>query len=331
MGGDAISIAPRDARHIEAFLEMMQVERGAAQRTLRNYGRDLHRVSSFLQTNRKTNLGSADDQDLRAYLAHLEKKNIAAATSALCVSALKQFYLFLYAEKIRSDNPASLLERPKTKRPLPKILTIEETERLLKQAAMMDKAAPLSVRVKSLRMKALMELLYASGLRVSELVSLPLSAVRPDQPFMIVRGKGNKERMVPLSKTAREAVAEWLAEGHPRQGGGEPPLWLFPSRGKNGHLTSARFAQMLKELAIAAGIAPSRVSPHVLRHAFATHLLEGGADLRAVQQMLGHADITTTQIYTHVAQERLKRLVFENHPLETRQQPLAKGASKKTG
>jgi integrase/recombinase XerD len=307
------ALSPQDAGLLEAFLEMMLVERGVSTRTTRNYGRDLQRFAAFLSAKRNNSLIRADHDDIAAYLAHLHKTGRAAATTALCVSALKQFYGFAHGEGVRADNPAALIERPKTTRPLPKILSLEETERLLARSGQVQGEQD---KEKALRMKALMEVLYASGLRVSELVSLPMGAIRQGQPFLLVRGKGDKERMVPLSEPAIEAVEKYLAGGREKFLTKEGVKFLFPSRGKSGHLTTARFAQMLKELAVSAGIAPSKISPHVLRHAFATHLLEGGADLRAVQQMLGHADITTTQIYTHVAQERLKNLVFENHPLQ---------------
>ena len=303
----------------EAFLEMMLVERGVSPRTIRNYGRDLDRVKTFLGK-RGQSLATASDDDIRAYLRQLAGAGIARATQALCVSALRQFYLFLLSEKVRQDNPMETIDRPKTNRPLPKVLNADEVVTLLDMAAQApDPDNPKSV-AKTLRMTCLMEILYASGLRVSELVSLPRNAIRKGQAFLTVIGKGDKERMVPLSDKAVEAAQHWLSEGWaltlPEEDGNSPARkWLFPSRGKTGHLTTARFAQLLKELAVQAGIDPQRISPHVLRHAFATHLLEGGADLRAVQQMLGHADITTTQIYTHVQQERLQKLVLENHPL----------------
>ncbi len=307
------ALSPQDAGLLEAFLEMMVVERGASNRTIRNYGRDLQRFAAFLSKQGRGSLIKASHDDIAAYLAHLHKTGRAAATTALCVSALKQFYGFAHGEGVRADNPAALIERPKTTRPLPKILSLEETEKLLAASGQVEGEQG---KAKALRLKALLEILYASGLRVSELVSLPMGAIRKGQPFLLVRGKGDKERMVPLSEPAIDAVEQYLAGGRDQFVSKGESKFLFPSRGKSGHLTTARFAQMLKELAVSAGIEPSKISPHVLRHAFATHLLEGGADLRAVQQMLGHADITTTQIYTHVAQERLKNLVFENHPLQ---------------
>ncbi|GGD04999.1 tyrosine recombinase XerD [Aquisalinus flavus] len=302
----------------EAFLEMMLVERGASARTIRNYGRDLDRVAAFLRRRRK-NLFNAQTDDIRAYIEGLKASGIAAATQALCVSALRQFYAFLYGEKLRADNPMETVDRPKTVRPLPKVLSGEQVDALLQAASDAVSGAQDEVeRAKALRLLAMLEILYATGLRVSELVGLPKSAIREGQPFLCVIGKGDKERLVPLSDPAMAAARQWLEAGWRHtvpDAGGAFQRWLFPSRGKTGHLTAARFAQLLKDLAVAAGVPPAGVSPHVLRHAFATHLLEGGADLRAVQQMLGHADITTTQIYTHVQQARLRKLVLEKHPL----------------
>lgn len=297
---------------VDNFLEMMVVERGASQRTIRNYGRDIGRFAAFIAP---TKVRDATSDHIRGYLARMTREGKSTATAALCVSALRQFYGFLLAENIRGDNPAEGIDRPKTSRPLPKILSSEEVDALL-TAAQYQKTP--EARGTALRLTCMLEILYAAGLRVSELVSLSKSAIRKGEPYLFVTGKGNKERLVPLSEKAMAATAQWIEEGWAAslpKGQDETSPWLFPSRGKKGHLTTARFAQMLKELSVAAGIDPARVSPHVLRHAFATHLLEGGADLRAVQQMLGHADITTTQIYTHVLQERLRKLVLENHPL----------------
>ncbi|MDZ7628679.1 MAG: tyrosine recombinase [Parvularculaceae bacterium] len=306
---NAAANAEGDARLIALFLEMMTVDRNAAAMTLKNYGRDLARFSEFLRK-RKENLLTAGADDISAFLMKLERDGLAAATAALKVSALRQFFAFLYEEGHRGDNPARAIDRPKTRRPLPKVLTEEEAARLAEAASGADARAA--------RLRAMVELLYSAGLRVSELVSLPVAAISADA--ILVRGKGGRERLVPVGGAARRAVddylpvrVEFLATGPE----GEPVAsrYLFPSRGKTGHVTAARFAQLLKELAVEAGVAPARVSPHVLRHAFATHLLSGGADLRSVQAMLGHADITTTQIYTHVAQDRLKDLVFSAHPL----------------
>lgn len=307
--------APReqDARLIALFLDMMTVDRAAACNTLRNYGRDLERYSEFILA-RKETLTTAGADDISAFLEALAADGLAASTAALKCSALRQFYAFLYEEGHRADNPAAAVDRPRIKRPLPKILTAEEVRRLVEALTAKD--------AKALRLRAMIELLYGAGLRVSELVALPLAAASAGQAIL-VKGKGGKERLVPVGGAARRALdaylparLEFLATN--RDGDKAPSPWLFPSRGKSGHVTAARFAQMLKDLAGAAGISRERVSPHVLRHAFATHLLAGGADLRSVQAMLGHADITTTEIYTHVAQDRLRDLVFEAHPLASR-------------
>ncbi len=306
--------ADANIRLLEAFLEMMAVERAAAANTLKNYSRDLVRFAAFCTT-RKETLETAGGEDIAAWLCDLEADGLAASTAALKVSALRQFYQFLYTEGYRADNPTSSIDRPRTKRPLPKVLTGKEVEALFFAAQKIDGAA-------GLRMQAMMEIIYSAGLRVSELVGLPLGAVRANERHLIVRGKGGKERLAPLTGKAVDAVSAYLGSRENFLEKKKPAAaspWLFPSRGKTGHITAARFAQMLKDLAVSAGIPPVKVSPHILRHAFATHLLEGGADLRSVQQMLGHADITTTQIYTHVAQDRLRDLVFSKHPLAKKQ------------
>lgn len=302
---------PDDGRLIALFLDMMTVDRAAAQHTLRNYGRDLERFASFVRR-RKESLLTAGADDIAAFLEALEAEGLAASTAAAKCSALRQFYIFLYAENYRADNPAAAIDRPRTRRPLPKILSEEEAARLVEAAG--------GRGAKALRLRAMAELLYSAGLRVSELVSLPLAAAKGAREAILVRGKGGKERLAPLGGAARRALKDYLAVrgeflARDKKGEPQPSRFLFPSRGKTGHVTAARFAQLIKELAGEAGIAPERVSPHVLRHAFATHLLSGGANLREVQSMLGHADITTTQIYTHVAQDRLKDLVFRAHPL----------------
>lgn len=308
----------QDARLIALFLDMMTVDRAAAANTLRNYGRDLERFSDFLLT-RKESLTTAGADDISAFLETLAADGLAASTAALKCSALRQFYAFLYEEGHRADNPAAAIDRPRTKRPLPKILTAEEVRRLVEALTAQD--------AKALRLRAMIELLYGAGLRVSELVSLPLAAASAG-PAILVKGKGGKERLVPVGGAARRALDAYLP-ARPEflsalaDGAKAASPWLFPSRGKSGHVTAARFAQMLKDLAGFAGLAPERVSPHVLRHAFATHLLAGGADLRSVQAMLGHADITTTEIYTHVAQDRLRNLVFKAHPLAARKRRTA--------
>ncbi len=299
----AIRVTPR----IEAFLEMLVAERGAARNTIDSYRRDLADVESFL-ARRDRGIEAATADDLRDYLAALNAGGATPSTAARRLSALRQFFRFLYSEGARGDDPTTTIESPRRGRPLPKLLSEEEVSQLLARAR--SKRGP-----EGLRLTALLETLYATGMRVSELVSLPLSAVARDPRYILVRGKGGKERLVPLSEPAREALNGYKSvRGQFCRNGVESP-YLFPSRGGSGYLTRHRFAQLLKQLSIEAGIAPSKVSPHVLRHAFATHLLNRGADLRSVQQMLGHADIATTQIYTHVLDERLKSLVETHHPL----------------
>jgi integrase/recombinase XerD len=299
----AIRITPR----IEAFLEMLVAERGAARNTIDSYRRDLADVESFL-ARRDRGIEAASADDLRDYLAALNAGGATPSTAARRLSALRQFFRFLYAEGARGDDPTATIESPRRGRPLPKLLSEQEVSQLLERAR--GKRGP-----EGLRLTALLETLYATGMRVSELVSLPLSAVARDPRYILVRGKGGKERLVPLSEPAREALNGYKSvRGQFCRNGVESP-YLFPSRGGSGYLTRHRFAQLLKQLSTEAGIAPSKVSPHVLRHAFATHLLNRGADLRSVQQMLGHADIATTQIYTHVLDERLKSLVETHHPL----------------
>jgi integrase/recombinase XerD len=291
-------------RHVDTFLEMMAAERGASPRTLDAYRRDLMDLAAFV----KVDVAGVSAADLKRYLAYMRKADLAPRTAARRLSCLRQFYKFLYGESLRGDDPTAALDSPRLGRPLPKFLTEEEVDRLLAAARAME-------GVRGVRATALLELLYATGLRVSELVSLPLAAVRGKQT-MIVRGKGAKERMVPIGDAAQGAVAAYLdvrdvfipgsAKSSPR---------LFPSDGRDGHLTRDGLFTLLKFIAVQAGIPPSRVSPHVLRHSFATHLLAHGADLRSLQQMLGHADISTTQIYTHVLDERLRKLVQSRHPL----------------
>lgn len=302
---------PDDRRLIDLFLDMMAIDRSAAPSTLKNYGRDLERFSHF-SGKRGESLLTAGADDISAFLLALEKDGVAASTAALKCSAIRQFYDFLYTEGYRNENPAASIDRPKLKRPLPKILTEEETSRLI---AAVNDGGP-----RSIRMLSMLELIYGAGLRVSELVSLPLSAFDGERRAIRVRGKGGKERLVPVGGAARRAVEAYLQVrdsflAKDEAGEPVPSPFLFPSRGKTGRITAARFAQQLKELAVRAEIPPQRVSPHVLRHAFATHLLSGGANLRAVQSMLGHADITTTEIYTHVMDDGLKDLVFSRHPL----------------
>ncbi|MBJ7510947.1 site-specific tyrosine recombinase XerD [Brevundimonas sp.] len=292
---------------IEAFLEMMAVERDASPHTLAAYGRDLADAEAALSSD--GGLMQAPVEAVEAWFADLSRRGLSAATAARRRSSVRQFYRFALAEGWRADDPSRRLDAPRQGRPLPKSLSRDEIDRLLAAAAARDAAA-------GLRLVALVEMAYASGLRVSELLGLKVEAVRRDPAYLIVRGKGGKERLAPLNPAARTALKAWLtARDALRKPETPDSPWLFPSSGRSGHLTPRRFAQLLDEAAVAAGLDPARVSPHVLRHAFATHLLEGGADLRVVQTLLGHADIATTQIYTHVATDRLAQVVHQNHPL----------------
>ncbi|MEE8274148.1 MAG: site-specific tyrosine recombinase XerD [Alphaproteobacteria bacterium] len=295
-----------DGRHVEAFLEMLAAERGAARLTIEAYGRDLADFARYLGP-RGGAPADADAEAIRAYLSHLAAR-MAPGTSARRLSCLRQFYRFLFAEGVRDDDPSAAIDSPRKSSPLPRVLGEDEVGALLAAARGWEGA-------EGLRRAALIEVLYATGLRVTELVSLPLAVARGDPRFLIVRGKGDKERLVPLGEAAQRALAAYIEARERFLPANDASPWLFPSRAAAGHLTRRRFAQMLKEIAVAAGIAPGRVSPHVLRHAFASHLLAHGADLRAVQKMLGHADIATTQIYTHVLDARLKALVRDHHPL----------------
>lgn len=294
---------------VDLLEEMLRAERGASDNTVQAYRRDLAHLAAFL-TGENATLDGAGPDDLSAYLAALDRAGMAPRTAARRLSAMRQFYSFLHAEGRRGDNPTLTLEAPRRGRPLPKLVSEEEVDRLLEAAG--GRPGPEGVRL-----AALMQLLYATGMRVSELVGLPLAAAVRDPRLILVRGKGGKERLVPLNQAAREAVQAWV-EVRSRNPRLAASRFLFPSRSGAGHLTRHRFGQLLKELAVTARIDPAKVSPHVLRHAFATHLLNRGADLRSVQQMLGHADISTTQIYTHVLDERLRRLVEDHHPLAGR-------------
>ncbi|MCM2293501.1 site-specific tyrosine recombinase XerD [Allorhizobium sp. BGMRC 0089] len=311
-------MAGMDQARIEAFLEMMSAERGAAKNTLTSYARDLADVVAFL-SGRQKRLETADSADLSAYLAHLTEKGYEAASQARRLSALRQFFRFLYSEGLRGDDPTAILDAPKKRLSLPKTLTIEEVDRLLKLAA--DEAAMDGPdKLQRLRRLALVELLYATGMRVSELVALPAHVLRQEGGFLMIRGKGAKERLVPLSAPAIDALKRYSearrcaqadkADENPKMAG-----FLFPAASKEGHLPRQVFARELKDLAVRAGLAPEAVSPHVLRHAFASHLLQNGADLRILQELLGHSDISTTQIYTHVLDEKLQILVETHHPL----------------
>jgi integrase/recombinase XerD len=301
-----------DQAWIELFLDMIAADRGGAKNTLAAYARDLADFSAELGQAGRTIAGASTD-DLRGYLGSLARRRFAASSVARRLSAIRQLYRFLYAEGHRADNPSAVIEGPKRNRALPKVLSIAEVDRLLAQAradmGQADQGAPKQLR--ATRLACLIEVLYATGLRVSELIALPISAAERNARMLTVRGKGNKERLVPLNDAAKKAMSEYLALLSAN--GVRQTKWLFPSFGRTGHLTRQHFARELKALAAAAGL--RQVSPHVLRHAFASHLLHNGADLRVVQTLLGHADISTTQIYTHVLEERLKSLVRDLHPL----------------
>jgi integrase/recombinase XerD len=297
------------------FLDMLAAERGAGRNTLEAYTRDLDDLAHHLART-GTTIAAATTADLRAYLGALAHRGFKASSVARRLSAIRQLYRFLYAEGHRGDDPAAVIEGPKRGRTLPRVLSIGEVDRLLTtaHAGAADAARPEAERLRALRLACLLEVLYATGLRVSELIALPASAARRDERMLVVRGKGGKERLVPLNDAAKRAMRDYLGRlaETDRDTGSK---WLFPSFGESGHLTRQHVARELKALASAAGISAERVSPHVLRHAFASHLLQNGADLRVVQTLLGHADISTTQIYTHVLDERLKSLVRDLHPL----------------
>jgi integrase/recombinase XerD len=313
VGGTARAGRNSSERLAALYLDMLAAERGAGKNTLAAYGRDLADFSEHLAAAGRS-IATASTEDLRAYLGELARRGMTAATVARRLSAIRQLYRFLYAEGQRKDDPAAVLDGPKRVRALPKTLTLSEVDRLLRVAMICDPTAPLAVRLRAARLACLVEMLYATGLRVSELVALPASATRHDARVIVVRGKGNKERLVPLNDAAKRATAAYLAL-LAQSGRDAKSKWLFPSFGESGHLTRQHLARDLKTLAAAAGLRASQVSPHVLRHAFASHLLHNGADLRVVQTLLGHADISTTQIYTHVLEERLKSLVRDLHPL----------------
>jgi integrase/recombinase XerD len=314
---------PKPTLHgsIDAFLDMLTSERGAAMNTRHAYWRDLADVSLYLRAERKSDVDVATTADIKAYLDHLankthvkgkNKSQIAVRTVARRLSALRQFYRYLVSENIRKEDPTSTIESPKQGRTLPKTLSESEVSILIKTAMAQGGAD-------SIRLVCLLEMLYATGLRVSELVGLPMSALGEEIQFLMVEGKGGRERMVPLSDPAQKAIKEYTAirpQFIGSENRSEQEKWVFPSRtSESGHLTRQRFAQLLKDLARAADLDEERVSPHILRHAFATHLLSRGADLRSVQKMLGHADIATTQIYTHIVGGGLKKTVEEKHPL----------------
>lgn len=302
-----------DAVLIALFVDMLAAERGARENTLSAYRRDLDDYCTHL-SERGRGIAKANTEDIRAYLARLSAGGFASSSIARKLSAIRQLHRFLYAEGKRSDDPAAVLEGPKRGRSLPKVLSVADVDRLLTMArgTQSTETSP-AERVRAARLYCLLEVLYATGLRVSELVALPASAAKRDQRMLIVRGKGGKERLVPLNDAARRAMTDYLALR--KDAGADESKWLFPSFGESGHLSRQHFARDLKGLAAASGLDARKVSPHVLRHAFASHLLQNGADLRVVQTLLGHADISTTQIYTHVLEERLKGLVRDLHPL----------------
>lgn len=296
---------------LQAFLEAQSAELDASENTLLAYHRDLSDFIHFLDR-KSGHFSNADTAMIEDYLIFCEAQGLAKSTRARRLSAIRQLYRFAFEENWREDNPAIRISGPGRDKRLPKTLSHDEVDRLL--------SASRKTGRDKIRNTCLMELLYATGMRVTELVSLPVSSARGDPRMLLVRGKGDKERMVPLSAPAREALGEWLTlrdsvEDLAQSKGLPASKFLFPSRGKAGHLTRHRFFQLIKELAVAGGVSSDKVTPHTLRHAFATHLLEGGADLRAIQTMLGHADVATTEIYTHVLDERLKELVLHHHPL----------------
>jgi integrase/recombinase XerD len=309
-----------DARLINLFLDMLAAEQGAGHNTLDAYRRDLTDFSEFIARAGKGFAG-VETQALRDYLDDLDARGFKSSSAARRLSAMRHLFRFLLNERVRSDDPAAILSGPKRGRGLPKVLSIADVDRLLVRAKALADAPEASAlqRLRAKRLYCLLEVLYATGLRVTELVTLPLSASRRDARMIVVRGKGNKERLVPLNEASRQAMADYLAAIEAlkpeKKKNAAASKWLFPSFGESGHLTRQHFARDLKELAGAAGLAPRLVSPHVLRHAFASHLLHNGADLRIVQTLLGHTDISTTQIYTHVVEERLKSLVRDLHPL----------------
>jgi integrase/recombinase XerD len=309
-----------DSNLIHLFLDMLAAEQGAGDNTLDAYRRDLTDFSEFLGRAGQSFAG-AETQTLRDYLADLDIRGFKSSSVARRLSAMRHLFRFLLNERIRSDDPAAILSGPKRGRGLPKVLSIADVDRMLtraKEITLAEDASPLQ-RLRAIRLHCLLEVLYATGLRVSELMALPLSASRRDARMIVVRGKGNKERLVPLNEASRQAMADYLAALEALKPANKKNAasskWLFPSFGESGHLTRQHFARDLKELAAASGLASRLVSPHVLRHAFASHLLHNGADLRIVQTLLGHTDISTTQIYTHVVEERLKSLVRDLHPL----------------
>ncbi|MFZ4808437.1 MAG: site-specific tyrosine recombinase XerD [Hyphomicrobiaceae bacterium] len=309
---------------IGGFLAMLAAERGVARNTIDAYRRDLDDLDGFLAT-RRVPLAAVTPGDLKAYLRHLAEQGLAPASRARRLSAVRRFYRFLLADGVIAEDPSEGLSGPRRNVPLPKTLSIGEVDQLLTTAARRIDGTTGRERARALRLHCLLEMLYATGMRVSELVSLPRAVLDGDRRVLTIRGKGGRERLVPLNETARDALDLYLTMGEQAEDGLSPMLhtrFLFPSRGAEGHVTRQHLGQELKDLALEVGLPPDRVSPHVLRHAFASHLLDRGADLRSVQKLLGHADISTTQIYTHVLEERLRKVVHERHPLaKARSQP----------
>jgi integrase/recombinase XerD len=303
-----------DEALIGLFLDMVAAERGGARNTIAAYARDLADLAAALKQ-RKTTLVHASSEELQTYLASLARRRFAPASVGRRLSAMRQLFRFLTAEGLRRDDPCHSIEGPKRRRGLPKVLSITEVDRLLTEARRAAESTDQTRagRVRAARLTCLLELLYATGLRVSELIELPRSAAETNALMLTIRGKGHKERLVPLNGAAKAAMRDYLSLLS--QAGSRQSKWLFPSFGKGGHITRQHFARELKSVAAKAGLGSSRVSPHVLRHAFASHLLHNGADLRVVQTLLGHADISTTQIYTHILDERLKSVVRDLHPL----------------
>ncbi|MEJ0025594.1 MAG: site-specific tyrosine recombinase XerD [Rhizomicrobium sp.] len=301
---------------IEAFLDMMGAERGASINTIAAYRRDLLDFAAHC-AGEGASARDASRDDIKAYLARMSKAGIAGSTQARRLSALRQFFAFLYSEVIRKDDPTDAIDAPRRERPLPKVLSREDLDALIAAARTQSETS-----AEGLRLLCVVEMLYASGLRVSELATLPLATVRSRDGFLLVKGKGGKERLAPLNDHARDAIRSYLTVREQFLPAGirraHAERFLFPSRSAEGHLTRRRLHQMLKELALKANIDPDKLSPHVLRHAFATHLVEGGADLRSVQTLLGHSDIATTEIYTHVAKDRLTQVIEQAHPLSRR-------------
>nr|WP_321455662.1 site-specific tyrosine recombinase XerD [uncultured Cohaesibacter sp.] len=320
-----MTLANQQAIHL--FLDSLSAEKGASNNTLEAYARDLNDLDDFLSSH-GARFESCSLEDLRSYLAELNDRDLATSSVARKISSMRQIFRFLYRDGFRPDDPSTMLKAPRRSRPLPKILTVQEVDRLIEAARFnASLAGPTPKRqIRAMRLYVLLELVYATGLRVSELVSLPASAAHIDGYFISIIGKGNKERLVPLSERAKEAMRDYRAmlesTGIPASNNARP--WLFPSSGKEGHYTRQAFARELKALAGDVGLDASAVSPHVLRHAFASHLLQNGANLRAVQKLLGHSDISTTQIYTHVLDERLVELVEHHHPLSDQFEPNVK-------